>query len=100
MTVNIGLATTAFSSGIGKMVEELHVINVVGQTGMFAYNAACAVAPLFLAPLCEQIGRREVFLSAYLGFTLIFILLALSPNIGGEIAGRTLSGLSSLRTVD
>ncbi|BGP18472.1 hypothetical protein JCM10213v2_006538 [Rhodosporidiobolus nylandii] len=93
ITVNIGLATTAFSSGIGKMVEEFHTINVVGQTGMFAFNAACAVAPLFLAPLCEQIGRREVFLSAYLGFTLIFILLALSPNIGGEIAGRTLSGL-------
>ncbi|GAA5899784.1 hypothetical protein JCM6882_005434 [Rhodosporidiobolus microsporus] len=93
MTTNIGLATTAFSSGIGKMVEELHVINVVGQTGMFAFNAACAIAPLFLAPLCEQIGRREVYLSAYFCFTMVFILLALSPNIVGEIWGRVLSGI-------
>ncbi|GAA6031621.1 hypothetical protein JCM8097_006553 [Rhodosporidiobolus ruineniae] len=93
MTVNIGLATTAFSSGIGKMVDELHVINVVGQTGMFAFNGACAVAPLILAPLTEQTGRREVFLGAYACFTLIFILLALSPNIVGEIWGRALSGI-------
>ncbi|GAA5823046.1 hypothetical protein JCM11251_007464 [Rhodosporidiobolus azoricus] len=93
MTTNIGLATTAFSSGIGKMVDEFGTINVVGQTGMFAFNAACAIAPLFLAPLCEQIGRREVYLSAYFCFTMIFILLALSPNIAGEIVGRALSGI-------
>ncbi|GAA5969590.1 hypothetical protein JCM11641_008170 [Rhodosporidiobolus odoratus] len=93
MTCNIGLSTTAFSSGIGRMVDEFGTINVVGQVGMFTFNAACAIAPLFLAPLCEQIGRREVYLSAYLCFTLVFLLLALGPNIGSEIVGRLLSGL-------
>ncbi|GAA5857852.1 hypothetical protein JCM1840_000937 [Sporobolomyces johnsonii] len=93
MTCFIGLSTTAFSSGIGSMTAEFGVANVVGQVGMFTFNAACAIAPLFLAPFCELVGRREVFLSAYLGFTLIFILLALGPNIGSEIVGRLLSGL-------
>ncbi|GAA6012222.1 hypothetical protein JCM10207_002767 [Rhodosporidiobolus poonsookiae] len=93
MTTNIGLATTAFSSGIGKMVEEFGTINVVGQLGMTMFNGSCAIAPLILAPLCEQVGRREVYLSAYFGFTMMFILLALSPNIGGELAGRFILGV-------
>lgn len=113
MTVMIGLSTTAYSSGIGSMTEEFGVANVVGQIGMTTFNATCAIAPLFLAPLCELVGRREVrlpthfrrlsstliaplsqiYLGAYLCFTLIFILLALSPNITGILIGRALSGL-------
>lgn len=34
MTVMIGLSTTAYSSGIGSMVDEFGVANVVGQIGM------------------------------------------------------------------
>uniref|UniRef100_A0A0K3CJD3 BY PROTMAP: gi/472585063/gb/EMS22629.1/ fructose facilitator [Rhodosporidium toruloides NP11] gi/647403384/emb/CDR49512.1/ RHTO0S27e01244g1_1 [Rhodosporidium toruloides] n=1 Tax=Rhodotorula toruloides TaxID=5286 RepID=A0A0K3CJD3_RHOTO len=93
MTVMIGLSTTAYSSGIGSMTEEFGVANVVGQIGMTTFNATCAIAPLFLAPLCELVGRREIYLGAYLCFTLIFILLALSPNITGILIGRALSGL-------
>lgn len=93
MTVAIGLSTTAYSSGISRMTDEFHVANVVGQVGMMCFNGACAIAPLFLAPFCELVGRREVFLSAYACFTLIFILLALAPNIGASLAGRTLSGI-------
>ncbi|GAA5901788.1 hypothetical protein JCM8208_003588 [Rhodotorula glutinis] len=93
MTVMIGLSTTAYSSGIGSMVDEFGVANVVGQIGMMCFNGACAVAPLFLAPFCEMVGRREVYLTAYLCFTLVFILLADAPNIGAALAARTLSGL-------
>lgn len=93
MTVMIGLSTTAYSSGIGSMVDEFNVANVVGQIGMMCFNGACAVAPLFLAPFCEMVGRREVYLTAYLCFTLVFILLADAPNIGAALAARFLSGL-------
>jgi len=58
-----------------------------------SFNAACAVAPLFLAPFCELVGRREVFLSAYACFVLIFILLSEGTNITCEIVGRLLSGI-------
>ena len=40
-----------------------------------------------------MVGRREVYLTAYLCFTLVFILLADAPNIGAALAARTLSGL-------
>jgi len=44
MTCNIGLSTTAFSSGIPTMTEEFGVINVVGQIGMFTYAPLSAHA--------------------------------------------------------
>ncbi|GAA5921703.1 hypothetical protein JCM1841_007096 [Sporobolomyces salmonicolor] len=92
MTCFIGLSSTGYANGIGKMSEEFGVINVVGQVPMFTFNAACAIAPLFLAPLCELVGRREVYISAYACFVIFFILLALGPNIGSEMVGRFFSG--------
>ena len=35
MTMCIGLSTSAYSSGIGKMSAELGVSDVAGQVGMF-----------------------------------------------------------------
>ncbi|CED82158.1 Synaptic vesicle transporter SVOP and related transporters (major facilitator superfamily) [Phaffia rhodozyma] len=93
MTLIIGLSTSAYSSGITSMSEEFGVATVVGQVGMFTFNAACAIAPLFVAPLCELTGRRYIYLGAFLCFTLVDLMLALGKNIGTEIVGRLLSGL-------
>lgn len=75
------------------MTAEYGVSSELGQIGMFTFNFACAVAPLFLAPLCELIGRREVYLSAYACFILCFLFLALGQNIATQIVGRLFSGL-------
>ncbi|KAL7416407.1 MFS general substrate transporter [Mrakia frigida] len=93
MTCLIGLSTSAYSNTIDRMTTEFGVSTVAGQVGMFTFNAACAIAPLFLAPLCELIGRREVYLTAYGLFVLCFLFLALGKNIGTEIVGRLFSGL-------
>ena len=39
MTLCIGLSTSAYSSGIGRMSRELGVSEVAGQVGMFMFNA-------------------------------------------------------------
>lgn len=92
-TMFIGLATTAYSSGIGKMVKDLNTSVEVGQFGLFGFNEACAVAPLFLAPFCELVGRRIIYVGGYLCFSLIFIGLALGRNIGTIMALRAILGL-------
>lgn len=38
--------------------------------------------------ICEHSGRREVFLTGYGCFVLVFLLLALGKNIGSQIVGR------------
>lgn len=93
MTLFIGLATTAYSSGIDSMVEDFGVSTELGQLGLFCFNFACAIAPLFLAPFCELVGRRVVYVGAYALFVIVFIGLALGKNIATILVMRTLSGL-------
>lgn len=93
MTLFIGLATTAYSSGIDRMCDDLGVSTEIGQLGLFCFNFACALAPLFLAPFCELVGRRVIHVGAYVCFVIIFIGLALGKNIATILVMRTLSGL-------
>ena len=93
MTLFIGLATTAYSSGIGSMCEEFGVSQELGQLGLFTFNFTCALAPLFLAPFCELAGRRVVYVGAYYLFSIMFIGLALGKNIATIIVCRALLGL-------
>lgn len=94
MTLFIGLATTAYSSGMSRMVKDLHTSQEVGQLGLFAFNQTCALAPLFLAPFCELVGRRIIYVGGYLGFCLCFIGLSLGKNIGTIIGLRAVLGLT------
>ncbi|KAE8155262.1 major facilitator superfamily domain-containing protein [Aspergillus avenaceus] len=93
MTLFIGLATTAYSSGIDGMTKDLGVSTIVGQLGLFCFNFTCAMAPLFLAPFCELAGRRVVYVGAYVCFALMFIGLALGKNIATILVCRALLGL-------
>ncbi|KAL3478306.1 major facilitator superfamily domain-containing protein [Aspergillus californicus] len=93
MTLFVGLATTAYSSGIDSMVSDLGVSNVLGQMGLFCFNFACALAPLFLAPFCELVGRRVIYIGAFVLFDLVFIGLALGKNIATILVMRSLLGL-------
>ena len=60
---------------------------------MFTFNAACSVGPLFLAPFCEMVGRRYVYIFGFFCFTAVFPMLGAGTNIGTMIVGRLLSGL-------
>ncbi|CZR66763.1 related to multidrug resistance protein [Phialocephala subalpina] len=93
MTLFIGLATTAYSSGIGRMCDDFGVSTELGQLGLFCFNFACAVAPLFLAPFCELVGRRIVYVGAYALFVIVFIGLALGKNIATILVMRVFQGL-------
>ncbi|ODM17608.1 hypothetical protein SI65_07283 [Aspergillus cristatus] len=93
MTLFIGLATTAYSSGISRMCEEFGVSEELGQLGLFCFNFTCALAPMFLAPFCELVGRKIVYVGGYVCFALMFIGLSLGKNIATILVCRALLGL-------
>jgi MFS family permease len=93
MTLFVGLATTAYSSGIGNMTSDLGVSEELGQLGLFTFNFTCALAPLFLAPFCELVGRKVIYIGAYILFAIMFIGLALGKNIATILVCRALLGL-------
>ena len=93
MTLFIGLATTAYSSGISRMCSEFGVSEELGQLGLFTFNFTCALAPMFLAPFCELAGRKIIYVGGYVCFALMFIGLSLGKNIATIIVCRALLGL-------
>lgn len=93
MTLTIGLSTTAYSAGVTDMCAEFGVSSEIGQLGMFLFNFVCAMAPMFLAPFCELVGRKVIYVGAYACFTLTFIGLALGKNIETILVLRGFLGL-------
>ncbi|KAK4626373.1 hypothetical protein CLAFUW4_04753 [Fulvia fulva] len=93
MTLFIGLATTAYSSGISSMVVDLGTTNEIGQLGLFLFNFVCALAPMILAPFCEMVGRKVIYAGAYFCFCLCFVGLALGKNIATILVMRAFLGL-------
>ncbi|KAJ5982712.1 hypothetical protein N7451_012812 [Penicillium sp. IBT 35674x] len=93
MTLFVGLATTAYSSGIDNMTADLSVSTELGQLGLFTFNFACALAPLFLAPFCELVGRRIIYVGAFVLFSIMFVGLALGKNIATILVCRAVLGL-------
>jgi MFS family permease len=75
------------------MCADFGVPTIQGQLGLFTFNFACALAPLFLAPFCEFVGRKVVYAGAFACFTLCFIGLALGKNIATIIIMRLLLGI-------
>nr|ALK02044.1 fructose facilitator [Wickerhamiella domercqiae] len=93
MTLFIGLATTAYQSGMARMVKHFGVSNEMGELGLFLFNITCAIAPLILAPFAELVGRYVIYAGAYILFCLCFIGLALGRNIATILVMRAFLGL-------
>ena len=63
------------------MTWDLNTSIEVGQLGLFCFYFASAIAPLFLAPFCELVGRSVIYISAYSCCIRGFLGLALAENI-------------------
>jgi len=100
MTLFVGLATTAYSLGINSITIGLGVLVELRKLGLFTFNFVCALAPLFLAPFCELVGRRVIYVGIFILFSVMFIGLALGKNIATILVCRALLGLfGSIRTI-
>jgi multidrug resistance protein len=87
------MASSAFAPAMSEVAKSFNTskqIVVGGQTG---FVCMLGIGPLFLAPMSETFGRRNLFLINLALFTLMQIPTALAPNIESFIVVRTLSGL-------
>ncbi|KAI9731565.1 MAG: hypothetical protein M1834_004685 [Cirrosporium novae-zelandiae] len=76
------VASTALASGSFVLTNELHVTNsYVLSLPVALYVLGLGLGPLWLAPLSELYGRRQIYVSCYIAFTLLTVGCALSPNI-------------------
>lgn len=87
-----------FVPGIAQIADDLNTSKetVVGATTGFV--VFLGLGPLVLAPLSETFGRRKLYLVCFSVFALLQIPTALSPNVQGLIAVRSLSGFFGSRS--
>lgn len=90
-----GFAATAYGVGSGSMQRDLHCSDLAVTGGLTSYLVACAFAPLILAPISEQFGRRRMMLVSSAVFTLCFLPQALARNIVLVIFIRGVQGAAA-----
>lgn len=87
--------TTLYSNGLDGISNEFGVSMQAARAGAAAFLVAYAFGCELWAPWSEELGRKPI-LQLSLGLVNIWsILVALAPNFGALIVGRTLGGLSS-----
>ncbi|KAI8060107.1 major facilitator superfamily domain-containing protein [Gongronella butleri] len=101
----INLFLVSFMSLMGYFSSAVYMpateqIREYFQTGLTAINTTIAffvlllgIAPLFFAPLSEQIGRRWIYVLGITLFTLFTILCGTSANLGAFIFFRLCQGV-------
>jgi len=75
------------------MQRDLHCSSLAVTAGVTSYLVLCAFAPLILAPISEQFGRRGMMLISSIIFTLCYIPQALAQNIVLVVVFRGLQGV-------
>jgi MFS family permease len=86
---------TSYGEGFGSMQRDLHCSNLAMTAGVTSYLVTCALAPLVLAPISEQFGRRRMLLISSAVFTLCYLPQALAPDIILVIVFRGLQGAAA-----
>lgn len=90
-TLATGIYSTAYSSGITQMSEELHITNSsLPLLGISLYLVGLALGALIMAPLSETFGRRPMYIGGLSVFLALIPLAALATNFTMVIVARFL----------
>ena len=92
LTLCTAFCSSAPSSVLFAVVEDLHTTPNVVKASVFLFVASFCVGPLLWAPLSEMFGRRIVFIISFLGFVCFNVGCMQSPNIASLIVCRIFAG--------
>ncbi|PSR75077.1 putative MFS multidrug transporter [Coniella lustricola] len=95
VVVSVAFGSAIVTGGLGLIEEQYNVSLEVANLTCSIMVCGFAVGPLLWSPLSEIIGRRPVYIISFALYTIFQIPCALSPNIGGLLACRFLSGVFS-----
>lgn len=95
LVVNATFASSSPSGCLPSISKELHVSTEAAGLVVTLFLTGYIFGPLLWAPLSEFFGRRWVFYGTFVGFFAFNFLCAFTPNFGGLMAGRFLTGTFS-----
>ncbi|WVQ83155.1 hypothetical protein IAT38_005293 [Cryptococcus sp. DSM 104549] len=86
--------TSAYSIGEVSMCKDLGCNDLQAAGGLGVYAFGFAVAPMVLAPLSEEFGRRWTYVCAVIIYLVFHIMMAASKNYATMMIARVLQGCS------
>ena len=86
---------TGYGEGFSSIQRDLGCSRLAATAGLTSFLITCAFAPLILAPISEQFGRRGMMLISSIVFTLCYLPQALAPNIALVIVFRGIQGAAA-----
>ncbi|TFK34080.1 major facilitator superfamily domain-containing protein [Crucibulum laeve] len=89
------ICSTLLAVGAREVTEEFHVTNPnIAALPIALFVLGLGLGPLYLAPLSEIFGRRNVYLISFGIFCLLNVGCAMVKNMAGLIVLRFLAGLA------
>ncbi|KAI0248053.1 MFS polyamine transporter [Lactifluus subvellereus] len=92
MTLNVTFASSAPSSAVSLIADELHVGVEVGDLILTVFLIGYMIGPTFWGPGSELIGRRPIFLGTLATYTLFHIGQARANDMTTLLVTRFLCG--------
>lgn len=93
MTLAVALASSAYSGTVGPLIAEFQCSQEVIILGLSLMVLGYAIGPLLWAPISESLGRRNIFLLSYAGYTAFTAGCCGSQNVWTLIILRFLTGV-------
>ncbi|TFK31477.1 major facilitator superfamily domain-containing protein [Crucibulum laeve] len=90
------IGCTLLAVGARDVSKDLHITSPsISALPVAVYVLGLGFGPLYLAPLSEMYGRRNIYLVSFMSFTLLNVGCAFVTNKVGLIVLRFLAGLAS-----
>lgn len=89
------MGSAIYTPGQLEIQEEFHVGHVVGTLNLSMYVLGYGLGPIIFSPLSEfaKIGRQQLYILTFFGFTMLQVGLALVQNIAGLVILRFITGV-------
>ncbi|KAF9482569.1 MFS polyamine transporter [Pholiota conissans] len=83
---------SSYNSGFSSMIRDLDCTNFQATIGLSVYALGFGIVPLITASFSEEFGRLPLYIGSGVGFLLMFMMIALAPNIQTVIIARLIQG--------
>ncbi|KAJ6568250.1 MFS polyamine transporter [Mycena vulgaris] len=84
--------SSAYNMGFTSMTRDLNCTEFQATVGFIVYTLGFGLVPLVSSSFSEEFGRQPLYIGSAIGFTSMYLLIALSNNIQTVIIARFIQG--------
>ncbi|KAF8166561.1 MFS polyamine transporter [Mycena galopus ATCC 62051] len=85
-------AASAYNMGFASMTTDLNCTDFQATVGFIVFTLGFGLVPLVSSSFSEEFGRQPLYIGSAIGFTCMYLVIALAKNIQTVIIARFLQG--------